>query len=55
MARREASKIPKRKGEFTFRGKSLEELKKSLFLQDSAAPYSVDYLRIIKNCYIKSK
>jgi small subunit ribosomal protein S19 len=28
MARREASKIPKRKGEFTFRGKSLEELKK---------------------------
>jgi len=28
MARRESSKIPKRKGEFTFRGKSLEELKK---------------------------
>jgi len=28
MARRESSKIPKRKGEFTFRGKSVEELKK---------------------------
>ena len=28
MARKESSKIPKRKGEFTFRGKSLEELKK---------------------------
>jgi len=28
MARKESSKIPKRKGEFTFRGKSLEDLKK---------------------------
>ncbi len=28
MARRESSKIPKRKGEFTFRGKTLEDLKK---------------------------
>ena len=28
MARRESSKIPKRKGEFTFRGKSVEDLKK---------------------------
>lgn len=28
MARKESSKIPKRKGEFTYRGKSLEELKK---------------------------
>ena len=28
MARKESSKIPKRKGEFTFRGKSVEELKK---------------------------
>ncbi len=28
MARKESSKIQKRKGEFTFRGKSLEELKK---------------------------
>jgi small subunit ribosomal protein S19 len=28
MARRESSKIPKRKGEFTYRGKSLEELRK---------------------------
>ncbi len=27
MARKESSKIPKRKGEFTFRGKSVEELK----------------------------
>lgn len=28
MARKESSKLPKRKGEFTYRGKSLEELKK---------------------------
>ncbi len=28
MARKESSKIPKRKGEFTFRGKSVEDLKK---------------------------
>ncbi len=28
MARKESSKIPKRKGEFTYRGKSVEELKK---------------------------
>ena len=28
MARQESSKIPKRKGEFTFRGKSVEDLKK---------------------------
>ncbi len=28
MARKEASKLPKRKGEFTYRGKTLEELKK---------------------------
>lgn len=28
MARKDSSKIPKRKGEFTYRGKSLEELKK---------------------------
>ncbi len=28
MARRESSKIPKRKGEFTYRGKTLEDLKK---------------------------
>ena len=28
MARRESSKIPKRNGEFTFRGKSVEDLKK---------------------------
>ncbi len=27
-ARKESSKIPKRKGEFTYRGKSVEELKK---------------------------
>lgn len=28
MARKESSKIPKRKGEFTYRGKTLEELRK---------------------------
>jgi len=28
MARKESSKIPKRKGEFTFRGKSLDDLRK---------------------------
>jgi len=28
MARKESSKIPKRKGEFTFRGKSVDDLKK---------------------------
>jgi small subunit ribosomal protein S19 len=28
MARRESSKIPKRKGEFTYRGKTVEDLKK---------------------------
>ncbi len=28
MAKKESSKIPKRKGEFTYRGKTLEELKK---------------------------
>ncbi len=28
MARKESSKIPKRKGEFTYRGKTIEELKK---------------------------
>ena len=28
MARKESSKIPKRKGEFTYRGKSVEDLKK---------------------------
>jgi small subunit ribosomal protein S19 len=28
MARRESSKIPKRKGEFTYRGKTLDDLKK---------------------------
>lgn len=31
MARKESSKIPKRKGEFTFRGKTLEDLKKLTF------------------------
>jgi len=28
MARKESSKVPKRKGEFTYRGKTLEELRK---------------------------
>jgi small subunit ribosomal protein S19 len=28
MARRESSKIPKRKGEYTYRGKTIEDLKK---------------------------
>jgi small subunit ribosomal protein S19 len=28
MARRESSKIPKRKGEYTYRGKTVEDLKK---------------------------
>ncbi len=36
MARKEASKLPKRKGEFTYRGKTLEELKK-MSLEEFAA------------------